>query len=67
MEGQPLDEDLEKQQFINENIIEKGYNPEELNAFIVNRRAGSIEEISLSILKEEVEAFKKLPFGRCLY
>ena len=58
MEGQTLNEDLEKQQFINENIIEKGYNPEELNAFIVNRRAGSIEEISLSILKEEVEAFK---------
>ena len=52
------DEESEKQNYINENIIDKGYNPEDLNAFIINRRAVSIEEINLNILKIEVEAFK---------
>ena len=56
MENQ--EEESEKQKYINENIIDKGYNPEDLNAFIINRRAVSIEEISLKILKIEVEAFK---------
>ena len=51
-------EESEKQIYINENIIDKGYNPEDLNAFIINRRAVSIEEINLNILKIEVEAFK---------
>ena len=58
MENQILDEESEKQKYINENIIDKGYNPEDLNAFIINRRASSIEEISLKILKIEIEAFK---------
>ena len=53
-----IDEESEKQKYINENIIDKGYNPEDLNAFIINRRACSIEEISLKILKIEIEAFK---------
>ena len=57
-EEYPIDESSEKQKYINENIIDKGYNPEDLNAFIINRRAGTIEEINLKILKEEIEAFK---------
>lgn len=57
-EEHSLDESSEKQRYINENIIDKGYNPEDLNSFIINRRAGSIEEINLKILKEEIEAFK---------
>ena len=52
------DEEIEKQKLINENIIDKGYNPEDLNAFIINRRAVSIEEINLKILKIEIDAFK---------
>ena len=52
------DEESQKQNYINENIIDKGYNPEDLNAFIINRRAVSIEEINLNILKIEVDAFK---------
>ena len=58
MDNQIIEEETEKQKYINENIIDKGYNPEELNAFIINRRAVSIEEINLNILKEEIEAFK---------
>jgi len=57
-EENKIDESAEKQKYINENIIDKGYNPEDLNAFIINRRAGTIEEISLKILKQEIEAFK---------
>ena len=58
MDNKALDEESEKQKYIIENIIDKGYNPEDLNAFIVNRRAVSIEEINLDILKVEIEAFK---------
>ena len=58
MDNQINDEDSEKLKYINENIIDKGYNPEELNAFIINRRACSIEEISLKLLKIEIENFK---------
>ena len=58
MDDPIIDEESEKQKYINENIIDKGYNPEDLNAFIINRRACSIEEISLKILKIEIEAFK---------
>ena len=58
MEEPIIEEESEKQKYINENIIDKGYNPEDLNAFIINRRACSIEEINLKILKLEIEAFK---------
>ena len=60
MEEPIIEEESEKQKYINENIIDKGYNPEDLSAFIVNRRAGSIEEISLELLKKEIEAFKNM-------
>ena len=58
MDNQLFDEDSEKLKYINENIIDKGYNPEDLNAFIINRRACSIEEITYDILKKEIEDFK---------
>ena len=58
MDNQIIDEDSEKLKYINENIIDKGYNPEDLNAFIINRRACSIEEIKFDLLKEEIEDFK---------
>ena len=58
MDNQKIDEDAEKLKYINENIIDKGYNPEDLNAFIINRRANSIEDISLKALKIEIEDFK---------
>ena len=58
MDNQIIDEDAEKLKYINENIIDKGYNPEDLNAFIINRRANSIEDISLKVLKIEIEDFK---------
>ena len=58
MKNQINDEDSEKLKYINENIIDKGYNPEDLNAFIINRRACSIEEITYDILKKEIEDFK---------
>ena len=58
MDSQKLDEDAEKLKYLNENIIDKGYNPEDLNAFIINRRANSIEDISLNALKLEIEDFK---------
>ena len=58
MEDKGIDDNSEKQKYIIENIIDKGYNPEDLNAFIINRRASSIDEINLNILKVEIEAFK---------
>ena len=58
MDNKKQDEDSEKLKYINENIIDKGYNPEDLNAFIINRRACSIEELKLELLKEEIDNFK---------
>ena len=58
MDNKIIDDDSEKLKYINENIIDKGYNVDDLNAFIISRRAISIEEISLSLLKLEIEDFK---------
>ena len=58
MDNRIIDDDSEKLKYINENIIDKGYNIDDLNAFIINRRASSIEEISLELLKLEIEDFK---------
>ena len=57
-----IEDDQEKLKYINENIIEKGYNPEDLNAFIINRRACSLQEITPEILKIEIEDFKNEKF-----
>ena len=58
MDNRIIDDDSEKLKYINENIIDKGYNVDDLNAFIISRRAVSIEEMSLSLLKLEIEDFK---------
>lgn len=52
------DETADKQKYINENIIAKGYNLEELCRSITIRKGLTINEISLDTLKTEVEFFK---------
>ena len=48
----------EKQKYINENIISKGYNPEDLSSYITQLKGVNIEDISLESLKELIEEFK---------
>ena len=52
------DDQLKKSQYINENIISKGYNPEELSNFIMKEICMSINDIKFEKLKEMVEKFK---------
>ena len=58
MDNKIIDDDSEKLKYIDENIIDKGYNVDDLNAFIIGRRAVSIEDLSLEVLKIEIEDFK---------
>jgi hypothetical protein len=58
MDNKIIDDDSEKLKYIDENIIDKGYNVDDLNAFIIGRRATSIEELPLELLKIEIEDFK---------
>ena len=51
-------EQQEKQKYINENIIEKGYNPEDLSNFITRLKGVSIEALSLKELQICIEQFK---------
>ena len=53
-------EEAEKQkmEYINDNIIEKGYNPEELSNFIIKTTGIPMESLPLEKLKEMVEEFK---------
>ena len=55
-------EDLEKQKmiYINENIIEKGYNPEELSNFIIKNIGIPMEALPFDKLKEMIEEFKNI-------
>ena len=60
-EGQKeKNEDIEKQKmiYINENIIEKGYNPEELSNFIIKNIGIPMEALPFDKLKEMIEEFK---------
>ena len=57
-EIQKQDENPEKQKFINDNIIAKGYNLEDLSRSITVRTGLTINEISLDTLKKEVEFYK---------
>ena len=50
-EIQKQDENPEKQKFINDNIIAKGYNLEDLSRSITVRTGLTINEISLDTLK----------------
>ena len=58
MDNKIIDDDSEKLKYIDENIIDKGYNVDDLNAFIIGRRAVSIEDLPLNLLKIEIEDFK---------
>ena len=56
------EEDTQKMQYINENIIEKGYNPEEVANFSMKTLGVPFESLSLEMLKEVVEQFKDRGF-----
>ena len=52
------DEQLKKSQYINENIISKGYNPEDLSNYIMNEVQKTIQDIKFEDLKKMTERFK---------
>lgn len=52
------DEQLKKSQYINENIISKGYNPEDLSNYIMNEIHKTIHDMKFEDLKKMVERFK---------
>ena len=52
------DEKIQKLTYINENIIEKGYNPEELSNFIIKKTGIPMEMMGLEQLKDMIEKFK---------
>ena len=51
-------EDEEKRKYINDNIISKGYNLEDLSSSITMRTGLTINEINLDTLKKEIEFYK---------
>ncbi len=53
-----IDENPEKQKYINDNIIAKGYNLDDLSRSITVRTGFTINEISLDTLKKEIEFYK---------
>ena len=53
------DEGPEKQKYINDNIISKGYNLDDLSHSITIRTGFTINEISFDILKKEIDFFIK--------
>ena len=53
-----IDENPEKQKYINDNIIAKGYNLDDLSRSITVRTGLTINEITLDTLKKEVEFYK---------
>jgi hypothetical protein len=53
-----VDENPEKQKYINDNIIAKGYNLDDLSRSITIRTGLTINEISLDTLKKEIEFYK---------
>ena len=48
----------EKMKYISANILEKGYNPEDLSNFVIKRVGKPIESIDLEKLKKLIEEFK---------
>ena len=52
------DEEVKKMEYINENIIEKGYNPEDVANFVVQKTGAPFDSLSFDKLKEMVELFK---------
>ena len=52
------DEKTQISEYINENIIEKGYNPEELSNFVIKKTGIPMENMNLEQLKSMIEKFK---------
>ena len=59
--------DQEKQKYINENIIEKRYNPEDLSNYIARTQSMPMENLPFSRLKEMVNAFKNEQLKLSIY
>ena len=57
-QSQKKDENPEKQKYINDNIISKGYNLDDLSRSITVRTGLTINEITFDILKKEIEFYK---------
>jgi hypothetical protein len=55
-----MSEVQEKMKYISANILEKGYNPEDLSNFVVKKIGKPIESIKLDQLKKLIEQFKDL-------
>ena len=53
-----MSEAQEKMKYISANILEKGYNPEDLSNFVIKKIGKPIESISLDQLKKLIEQFK---------
>ena len=53
-----VDENQEKQKYINDNIISKGFNLDDLSRSITLRTGLTINEISFDTLKKEIEFYK---------
>ena len=51
-------EETQKMEYINENIIEKGYNPEDVANFAMKTLGVPFDSLSLEKLKKVVEEFK---------
>ena len=52
------DEKIQKLNYINENIIEKGYNPEELSNYVIKKSGIPMDNLSFEQLKEMIEQSK---------
>ena len=52
------EEETKKMEYINENIIEKGYNIEDIASYAINKTGSPFESLSLEKLKEVVEEYK---------
>lgn len=48
----------EKMKYISANILEKGYNPEDLSNFVIKKTGKPVESISFDQLKKLIEQFK---------
>ena len=53
-----MSENQEKMKYISANILEKGYNPEDLSNFVIKKIGKPIESITLEQLKKLIEQFK---------
>ena len=52
------EEKIKKLNYINENIIEKGYNPEELSNFVIKKSGIPMEHLNFEQLQQMIEQFK---------